>query len=257
MFNLLIAIAIIGGLIWLFYEPKKKPEQAQDQSHDNPPNDTSEPSFYEAAVQRRVAFPLRLTYRDAAGSITKRDVDVQVFEPSSPQGLFSGFCRTRQDRRTFRFDRVVTAIDRSTGEVLPKLQAHLQSLWEQSPDRTLDVLFSDHLDQLKVLLYVAKADGQMRANEVAVIGQHLRALTGDDRLQDDNVRELLGSIGQPTMAGFKQAFGRVRNANRDQAILLARACTDIVATQKTAHPNETAALDYLANALNKGEATSD
>ncbi len=60
-------------------------------------------------------------------------------------------------------------VDEKTGEMIPNLQKALNAEWEASLAPVMDLLYAQHHDVLKLLLYMAKADGAMRAAEVRVI----------------------------------------------------------------------------------------
>ena len=98
---------------------------------------------------------------------------------------------------------------------------------------------------LKLLLYMAKADGSMRAAEVKVIAQHCVNLTGDERITPELVKALLRSVDVPTIVGFTRTYNKLRREQPEVAQGVAQACKAIVATQKSVHPAEQAALDVL------------
>lgn len=60
----------------------------------------------------------RITYTDADGNTTQRNIS--LYKTGHTNAKCEAWCETRQERRTFLFDRVQHAIDLSTGEVLTK-----------------------------------------------------------------------------------------------------------------------------------------
>ena len=131
--------------------------------------DAWEGAFYDVPAQRSSNKMVRIRYRDGSGSATERVVHVRAFEPQGRDGLVIGRCYLRNATRTFRFDRMARVVDEETGEIIPDLQKALNTEWEASPAPIMDKLFDEHRDVLKLLLYMAKADGSMRAAEVKVI----------------------------------------------------------------------------------------
>ena len=163
--------------------------------------DAWEGAFYDVPSQRSSNKMVRIRYRDGNGSATERVVRVRAFEPQGRNGLVIGRCYLRNATRTFRFDRMARVVDEETGEIIPDLQKSLNTEWEASPIPVMDKLFDEHRDVLKLLLYMAKADGAMRAAEVAVIAQHCVDLTGDERITQALVKELMASVDVPTIVG--------------------------------------------------------
>lgn len=214
-----------------------------------PSGDDWEGSFYDVPEQRSIKKTVRITYRDGAGVATERVVDVRAFEPHGAQGLIVGRCRLRNKTRTFRFDRMTRVVDEETGEIIPSLQRLLNAEWEASPEPVLDKLFAQHRDVLTLLLYMAKADGAMRAAEVAVIARYCVELTGDERITPALVKDLMLCVDVPTIVGFTRTYNKLRRERPDDAQRAAQACRAIVGTQKTVHLAEQAALDVLDKPL--------
>lgn len=215
--------------------------------------DEWEGSFWEVAQPLPAKAKLRLKYTDAAGRKTERTVDVRQFGALGPNTLLIGHCNMRDATRTFRSDRIESCIDAETGEFVTDVRAYLQAKYDKSPEHTKDLLLEGEYDTLRVLLYVGKADGQLRAAEKAVIRDTCIAITSDSRLTDGAIDELLASMDVPTLQAFKLAVGRL--AKRDQAAQLAvmTAAEKMVATQKTVHQAEKEALDYMKKRFTAGE----
>lgn len=208
-------------------------------------DDAWEGSFWEAPRNQGVAALIRLKYVDGQGSQTERDVEVRAFDPTSPSSLMIGFCRLRQSVRTFRFDRVMRATDLETGEVIQHLQSWLMERYRASPKGAAEHLLDGHMDMLKVLLYMAKADGRMMAAEVKVIAEFAAKVSGQDGLTPEVVKLALNRLDTPSLHGFKVAFGRVRKATPGLLPGLVTAAQGVVDTQASAHDNEVQALAWL------------
>ena len=100
-------------------------------------------------------------------------------------------------------------------------------------------------DTLRVLLYVGKADGQLRAAEKAVIRNTCVALSKDSRITDEMIGDLFSSLDVPTIHAFKLAVGRISKREPSARKILLNAAEEMVATQKTVHHSEQEALDYM------------
>ena len=261
---------LLGGLaIWIAYRVLGKPRAAPpspqpdqyglpikitasyddggygSQPRESVDKDEWEGSFWEVAQPLPAKAKLRLKYTDGAGRKTERTVDVRHFGVIGPNTLLIGHCNMRDATRTFRSDRIESCIDEETGEVVSDVRKYLQTKYEQSPNRTKDLLLEGEYDTLRVLLYVGKADGQLRAAEKAVIRDTCIAITKESRLIDSTIDDLLSNMDVPTLQAFKLAVGRL--AQRDQAAqsVVMTAAEKMVATQKTVHQTEQEALEYM------------
>lgn len=186
---------------------------------------------------------LTICYESGSGELTQRGVSVTEFDAHE----MLGFCHLRERNRTFLYERIISSVDAKTGEVVNNVNEYLQSIYKKSPRYTLDILYSNHYEALQVLLYVGKADGQLREPERKVITAACKVLTGDVRITDDMVRELLDSMTIPGLHGFKIAVGKVaKRGNPATMRRLMLACQTIVNTQTTICAAEQEALDYMA-----------
>lgn len=186
---------------------------------------------------------LTICYESSSGEQTQRSVSVTQFDPHE---LF-GFCQLRGQYRSFLYERIFSCVDANTGEVINDPHTHLASIYRKSPRYTLDLLYRNHLEALQVLLYVGKADGQLRAEERKVIAAACKVLTGDVRITEQMASNLVDSVNIPSFHSFKVAVGRVaKRGNPGMMKRLMIACRTIVNTQKTVTATEQEALDYMA-----------
>ena len=211
--------------------------------------DAWEGAFWEAADPKRFSARLAITYRDSNGSVTERQVRVREFDNEVYGGMMIGHCSLRDATRTFRFDRVQTAIDAETGEVISDLRFFLNTAYENSAERSVELLAEDYLDVMKVLFYVAKADGQFRKEEKVVVCEYAKKLTRDDRISIELVEPIFKEFGLLSAQAFKLAVGRVFSSGGIDPVALAECCREIVATQKTIHHAEKDALEFIGKKL--------
>lgn len=211
--------------------------------------DAWEGAFWEAADPKRFSARLAITYRDANGSVTERQVRVREFDNEVYGGMMIGHCSLRDATRTFRFDRVQTAIDAETGAVISDLRFFLNTAYENSAERSVALLAEDYLDVMKVLFYVAKADGQFRKEERVVVCEYAKKLTRDDRISIELVEPIFKEFGLLSAQAFKLAVGRVFSSGGIDPVALAECCREIVATQKTVHHAEKDALEFIDKKL--------
>lgn len=211
--------------------------------------DAWEGTFWEVEAPLPVRADLLLDYTDGNGSRTSRRVEVRQFGGFGPTCLLIGHCHLRNAIRTFRVDRIHACTDLETGEVLNDLLGTLTGRFHASPEGAVHRLRASELDLLRVFLFVAKADGQMRANERALIAQACRQLSGDTRITDDIVKDLLTTFDVPSLAAFRLAVGRVAALPLERRALVRETAHAIVATQRKVHGGEADALEYLDRRL--------
>lgn len=268
---------LLGALaIWVAYKILAKPRQAppspqpepleipikitvsyEDGGYGRQPResidkDEWEGSFWEVTQPLPAKARLRLKYTDGAGRKSERTVDVRHFGLMGPNTLLIGHCNMRDATRTFRSDRIESCLDEETGEVVTDVRSYLQAKYDQSADRTKDLLLEGEYDTLRVLLYVGKADGQLRAAEKAVIRETCIAITNDSRLTDSTIEELFVSMDVPTLQAFKLAVGRLAKRDKAAQAVVMTAAEKMVATQKAVHQAEQEALDYMKKRFANG-----
>ncbi|WP_445363162.1 hypothetical protein ACJJIQ_23490 [Microbulbifer sp. ANSA003] len=207
--------------------------------------DAWEGSFFDAENPLTVSAHLQFNYRDGNGKQTNRSVLVKQFDETLHEGLLIAHCELRDANRTFRFSRMKNCVDLETGECISSVRDFLVAKYEESPERSVDVFETDFLDVLKILYFVAKADGQFRKEEKAVVTDYVRTLVKDDRVTIQMVDNAIRNYDIPSLAGFKRSVGKVVRGRKVDLDSLIECCENIVNTQKTVHPSEKAALDYL------------
>lgn len=217
------------------------------QPHESADKDEWEGSFWEVTQPFPAKARLRLKYTDGAGKKTERSVDVKQFGAMENTTLLIGYCHMRDATRTFRTDRINSCVDEETGEVVSDVTAYLQRKYNESTDKTKDLLLDGEYDTLRVLLYVGKADGQFRAAEKAVVRDTCIAMTKDSRLTDTTIEELFVNMDVPTLQAFKLAVGRLAKRDHSSRAVVLSAAERMVATQKTVNQAEQEALNYIKN----------
>lgn len=249
----LILIALVGG-IWAVLrstgrKTAQQPRTAADlgtrEYDESGQKDSWEGSFWDAFDPTYVEASLAIDYVDAYGNKTQRVVDVRAFDRDMRSGILVGHCRLRDESRTFRFDRIQRCVDAETGEEIADAAAFLQARYDASPDRSLERLIADDRDTLRVLFYVGKADGALRAAERAIMLKACHAMSGDSRITDDALKKMLAHFDIPTLQGFKLAVGRLATKDAEAKRALIDGVEAMIVTQKTVHNAEKDAIEYI------------
>jgi hypothetical protein len=100
------------------------------------------------------------------------------------------------------------------------------------------------------LVFVCRADGQMRKAERAIVAEYLKKRCSDVLLDDAELDSAIKVLGEPDHREFKRIIRDLRTAgDRDRLADLLDCAKRIVETQKTVAPMEKAALEILEEAV--------
>lgn len=206
----------------------------------------------EAADPKPSKARLQISYVDSDGKSTERIIDVIEFDNSlanSETGLIMAHCEMRNARRTFRYDRIERAVDMETGEVIKNVQEYLHKSWSESPAHSVEQFEEKLQGPLEVLLFIARADGRLVAKERAAIIEFCRAHLPDRRITDEELTKSIKGVRALTLQSFKISVGRLMSQRPELVDDLIKTAEMIVAAEKSVHPAEVEALEYLKRRL--------
>jgi len=169
---------------------------------------SSSPKPIRAAVE--------IQYRDASGSETRREVDVSECDTESSNGYLIGVCRKRGAYRTFRMDRVRSAIDLETGEVIDDLPTWARRKYEESPAFAIEALIKESSDVLRAMFYIGKADGRFTRKEKQIFLDYCTNNLTDSNLDIDDIDRICNQIEIPSKQAFKLICGRLAQLDQEQ-----------------------------------------
>lgn len=194
----------------------------------------------------QVSANLSIDYVDIEDNETSRDIDVRYISYWGEELVINAYCRLRHANRTFRISRIEGCIDRDTGEYIQNLLDELLTRYRKSEDGVLDAFFSANQDLLKVLMYVAKADGRFTQKEKAIVCGTVRAFTKDKRLTDQRILKRFAAIAAPSIGAFKLAVGRLSSRSHFFRKVLLRSVELMVSSDVTKFEAERLAIAYVA-----------
>lgn len=223
----------------------------QDDSTENP--GWSEEEFSAPFFPRPIKATIKLVYTDSSGKKSERIVDAKECDTSAPDGYLIGFCHLRRSIRTFRLDRIVSAVDVETGELIASLNAFAAKKYEESPVAAVDRLFEDHSDALRVLFYVAKADGRFTQKEKDIYLEYCRKVHPDEQINTKLIDSALKWVDIPTRHSYKVICGKLAKADDLQKSAILEAAEAMIATQKTVSEEEEAAIEYMKKRFAAGK----
>jgi len=215
--------------------------------------DWSTEEFKTSYRPRPVKAQIKIRYKDSNGDISERVVDVRECDTWAPDGYLNGFCHTRGAIRTFRLDRIESAIDVETGELIHNLNDYAVKKYEESPVAAVDKLFDTHSDALRVLFYIAKADGRFTAKEKDIYLDYCRSVHPDDRLNTQIIDSALKWVDVPSVHSYKVICGKLAKLNGLAKGAILEAAEAMIATQKTISPEEELAINYMKKRFAAGK----
>lgn len=182
---------------------------------------------------------------DGAGDVTDRDVEVKECDTVSRGGYLGGICRLRNGPRTFRIDRIRSAIDMETGEVVEDVPRWAASKYEGSPAQAMEGLLQEGTDSLRALIYVAKADGRYTKKEKEVFLKFCQARSGCSGITQTDIDRACYLLSAPTLPAFRQICGRIAKQPKEIRTAVLQACGELLNTEKTMSEAEEAAMHYM------------
>lgn len=260
---------LIAVLLWYFWAAKKNKTEINSRptadAIPRPLHTTDDDNAASSSEDIEICAPLppertlkgvrlHLRFQDREGAITERDVVTQTYahDPATGNGGMNAFCQLRQAMRPFALKRIRQAIDLETGEIIPNLGAHLDALYEATPQAGVDRFLKEHSAAVFVLFSFAKADGAMRAKERAVIVNWAQAHGLEDALQ---LKELEDQVKgwYSTSYAFWDAVKTVVKEGKGAPYTtdLWAAVTAIVQSDKTPSEQEIKYLRYASKRLNQ------
>lgn len=224
----------------LSHPPTPLPEQYPAGSRDH-----WEGGHWEVVETFEVAANLRLKYEDGAGQRTERSVRVRSVGDYMGSPTLVGQCLLRDQPRTFRLDRILECFNEDTGEVVADVYEHLQGIYESSPRASLDSIWDEEFEALRVLYYIGKADGRLMPREREVMADYCRTMSGDERITADLIRDYVDGFGTPSLNTYKIAVGRVAKRPEAERQALRDAAHTMLSHRKRMSAVERDALDYI------------
>ncbi len=131
---------------------------------------------------------LRIKYCDNDGNVTERQVS-----DIAPEGMDSinAFCHLRQERRTFRIEKIVCAIHPETGEIIENLYKLFPPPNSTSGRGTISSITIPILPAIKALKFFSMQIRGFAKRERSRIVQFIRDVVGIEGYSDDEIDEWL------------------------------------------------------------------
>lgn len=210
--------------------------------------------YWNSGQEVNIKSYLRIKYKSQQGELSERNIKVTKYDGSC---YMNAHCETKKTRRTFRVDRIISCVDLDTGEIVIDLPQHLLKKYENSTEYVLKNTFEKAKDILLVLLYIGKADGQLRQEERLFISKVARKIASDKRINDQMIEDILNGIDIPSYRGYKLAINRICKLSHRNMLGTYIISKKIIETQQTVHPHEAEAIAYMEKKMEKEKVNFD
>jgi hypothetical protein len=223
-------------------------EYSSSSSYDD--NDSWEGTVYESDESFGISANFKIKYTDSKGSFSEREVTVRNAGTINGKKAIFGYCKLRNQSRTFIINQISECIDLDTGEFIKDIYTYLENKYENSPEKIMCDVEINEKDILNILTYVGRADTRYQKEEKLIVCDTVRKLSVDNHITDEVINRALDSFGLISLQSFKLAVGRVSSRPDEVKQLVLDATKQIIGTQKTVHPMEQVALDYIQKKFN-------
>lgn len=192
----------------------------------------------------------QINYEDQRGLKTERDIEVKRVHECGGKYAIDAHCFLRNAHRSFLGERITKAINLDSGEIVEDLAGdEIAQYGESGEGRALSAIDKEWMG-IAVLVFVCRADGQMRKAERAIVAEYLKRHCPDVQLDDTDLDSAIKALGEPDHKEFKRIVRDLKAAGeRDRLTDLLDCAKRIVGTQKNVAPMEKAALEVIEGAV--------
>lgn len=191
----------------------------------------------------------RINYEDQRGLKTERDIEVKRVHENEGKYAIDAHCLFRNAHRSFLGERIQKAINLDSGEIVKDLVRDAIDQYNDSGEGLALAAIDKEWMGIAVLVFVCRADGQMRKEERAIVAFYLKRHCPDMSLDETELDSAIKSIGEPDHREYKRIIRDLKAAGNSARLSDLLDCAKrIIGTQKTIAPMEKAALEILTEA---------
>lgn len=193
----------------------------------------------------------RIIYEDQNGLKTERDIVVKrAHESIDGKYAIDAHCQLRNAHRTFINDRIRNAVNLDSGEIVEDLAINAMAQYDASDEGRVWAAINKEGVGVAILLFVCRADGQMRKAERVIVAEYINKYCADTSLDESILDSSIKSLLEPDQKIFKRLVRDLKNdGDQERLINLLDCAKRIVATQKKVDPIEKAAIEIIQKAI--------
>ena len=220
-----------------------------DDSYDEEKDSWERFDFYSAKMIPGLG-RYKINYEDQLGLKTERIIKVKRVHESFGKFAIDAHCELRDSHRCFIDERVKKAINIDTGVIVESLALDAIAQFKDSGEgRALEAIDKEWVG-MAILVFIAKADGQMRKEERFIIAEYLKNRCSNIKFDEFELDSAIKAIGDMGYKEFKRMINDIKKAGEVENLkLIFESAKKVVETQKVVDPMEKLALEFIAKTL--------
>lgn len=240
--NIVVAVCVFGISLFLYTRLKPKNESCRTHKEKSQHYELSkdwmsldaaaqrgdrEKAFRNTSRLRKVSASLRLFYDNGSGSLIEEVVEVKQIDHYLEKSVFSGYVEGAEKPTTFFYDLIRRCIDLDTGETVDNVQQYLNDKYENSVEKTCDLLLYKYVDVLQILWFIGQKNGLLEEPAVVRIHNYACTLTDDSRLTQQQVLSLMTKIAPVSLSEFTDSLEGLKELPDFNFRELVRCCEEL------------------------------
>ena len=141
--------------------------------------DNFEQFDYYRSVQLPGTGNYKINYKDQRGLSTERDIRIKRVHKDGDLFAVDAHCYLRNAHRSFIDDRIEYAINIDTGEEVDGVARDAIKQYEESDEGRVVAALDKEWIGVSILVFVCRADGQMRKPERAIVAEYVKKRCSD------------------------------------------------------------------------------
>ncbi len=210
--------------------------------------DAWDPWFPANEYRLPVEATLEIEYTDIEDQFTSRRITTQYIGTPSEK-MVSAYCHLRRANRSFRNERIEGAVDCVSGEVIDDVWEWLYKKHAESVEATVRQMIEKEKAIALALHFVARANGVFSAKKKAVVAAALRAISRDERIDDDYATRFVDSVKLPTIIDYRRALKTIAKGDVYKRLVIAKCIEQMIATRKRPNAIETMAVEEMVKTI--------
>ena len=188
----------------------------------------------------------KIKYVDQGGLHTERDIHIKRVHKDGDLYAVDAHCYLRDGHRSFIDDRIESAVNLDTGEVVDSVALDAIAQYKESDEGHAIAAIDREWSGVAILVFVCRADGRMLKPERAIVADYVKQRCPDIVLDDAALDDQIKAVEEPEQRAFRRMINSIKKSgDTENLTLLQDFAVRIVGTQKTVDPMEKAALEIL------------
>jgi len=207
--------------------------------------------FYNAEI-KPAAGRYVINYEDQRGLKTERTIEVKRVHENKGLYAIDAHCLLRNAHRSFLNERIQKAVNLESGQPVKNVAQDAMTKYYETDKGRVEVAMNKEWEATAVLTFVARADGQMRKAERAIIAAYIKKWCAYTTLEETVLDDSIRLVATPSNNEFKRLIRELKKkGNQEKLQDLLGSAERLVASQKTVNPLKKAAVEIIKEIVNK------